>query len=99
MLQRRLTRLEKKLNVPPEDRHTSAGELQKAEETTVEGVRIYSRASSLHLDRAGRAVDKSAVNPLQVKVDLVSLLWPPKVTTVLLKGSVEVSKPLCTISH
>jgi hypothetical protein len=86
MLQRRLTRLEKRLNVPPEDRHISAGEMQKAEETTVEGTRIYHRATSLHLDNVGRAVNKSTANPLQGKTDLVSFLWPQKVTTVPLKG-------------
>lgn len=53
-LAKRLTRLEKKLNI--RDRHTCAGQLHKAEERTVEGLRIRDRGSSLHLDAAGRAM-------------------------------------------
>jgi Fanconi-associated nuclease 1 len=91
MLQRRLARLEKKLNVPPEERHTNAGQLQKAEETTVEGIRIYKRASSLYLDNT-RAVNKT---PLQSAGES-SLRWTPKslrptkISTVALKSEDEV---------
>jgi hypothetical protein len=91
MLQRRLVRLEKKLNVPPEERHTSAAQLQKADEITVEGVRIYKRASSMHLDSTGRAINKT---PLQSADG--SLRWTPmslkpvKISTVSLKGKDEV---------
>jgi Fanconi-associated nuclease 1 len=92
MLQRRLGRLEKKLNVPPEERHTSAGQLLKPEAVTVEGIRIHKRASSLHLDGTGRAVNKT---PLQSAGES-SLRWTPrslkpqKISTVPLKGKYEV---------
>jgi|SRR5882762_4785686 Fanconi-associated nuclease 1 len=92
MLERRLTRLEKKLKVPPEERHTNDGQLRQAEETTVEGIRIYKRASSLHLDTVGRALSKT---PLQSAGES-SLRWTPmslkpeRVSTVALKGNDEV---------
>jgi fanconi-associated nuclease 1 len=91
MLQRRLTRLEKKLKVPPEERHTSAGQLQEAKETTVEGIRIYKRDSSLHPDNNGRAINKT---PLQSAAES-SLRWTPmslkplKISAVALKGKDE----------
>ncbi|RPD66429.1 hypothetical protein L226DRAFT_479073 [Lentinus tigrinus ALCF2SS1-7] len=59
MLERRLTRLEKRLNIPPENRHICEGSLQKAEDVYVEGVRIRHREDSLLLDRAGRVVNGS----------------------------------------
>jgi fanconi-associated nuclease 1 len=91
MLQRRLTRLEKKLKVPPEERHTNAGQLRKAEETTIEGTRIYKRASSLYLDNTGRAVNKT---PLQ-SASGSWLRWTPKslkptkISSAPLKGNDE----------
>ena len=51
-LARRLTRLEKKLNI--RNRHTCAGYLRKAEERTIEGLRIRDRGLSLHSDIMGR---------------------------------------------
>lgn len=86
MLQRRLTRLEKKLGIRMEDRHTSAGQLLKAEETTITGIRIPQWASSLHLDNTGRPVNK-LTDSFQVKADtsvsrdspaLKSTTVPPK---------------------
>ena len=53
-LARRLTRLEKKLNI--RNRHTCAGYLHKAEERTIEGLRIRDRGPSLHSDIMGRPV-------------------------------------------
>jgi hypothetical protein len=93
MLQRRLTRLEKKLKVPPEERHTSTGELQEAEVITVEGVRVCKKATNLHLDNTGRAVNKT---PLQSAGES-SLRWTPmslktpKISTVAPKGKDEVN--------
>ncbi|RDX56460.1 hypothetical protein OH76DRAFT_1550917 [Lentinus brumalis] len=71
MLERRLTRLEKKLNIPPEKRHVCEGSLKTAEEVYVEGVRIRHRADSLLLDRAGRVVNESPnKNPIAER-----LIW------------------------
>ncbi|KAI0723944.1 hypothetical protein C8T65DRAFT_714858 [Cerioporus squamosus] len=65
MLERRLTRLEKKLNIPLEERHVCEGSLKAATEVYVEGVRIRHRAESLLLDR-GRVNRKEPV-PKKVK--------------------------------
>lgn len=53
-LERRLTRLEKRLNVPMSERHECIGQLRKAREVYIEGVRVKNRASSVILDRSGR---------------------------------------------
>ncbi|CDO73570.1 hypothetical protein BN946_scf185014.g40 [Trametes cinnabarina] len=55
MLERRLTRLEKWLDIPADERHECAGRLRKAAEVYVKGVRVDRR---LMLDEAGRVVDK-----------------------------------------
>src|ERR1700722_2263994 len=94
MLQRRLTRLEKKLNVPPEERHNSAGQLQQAEETTVEGIRIYKKPSSMHLDNIGRAVNKTPLHHVD-RVGESSFRWmmspnPTTINTIALKGNDKV---------
>ena len=44
MLVQRLTRLEKRLKVPLEERHVCEGSLQTATEVNVEGVRVRHRA-------------------------------------------------------
>lgn len=61
MLERRLTRLEKSLNIPLEERHVCEGSLQAPVKVFVDGVRIYHRAGSLLLDQAGRVVNQSPV--------------------------------------
>ncbi|KAI0362440.1 hypothetical protein OH77DRAFT_1515684 [Trametes cingulata] len=58
MLERRLTRLEKRLRVPEEERHECAGGLRKAREVWVVGVRVDRR---LLLDEAGRVVNQDGV--------------------------------------
>ncbi|KAH9901518.1 VRR-NUC domain-containing protein [Cubamyces lactineus] len=57
MLERRLTRLEKWLNVPLEERHECAARLAAAAKVFVEGERVDRR---LHLDEAGRVVNSTA---------------------------------------
>ena len=54
MLERRLTRLEKKLKVPLEECHKCEARLQAATDVYVEGTRIRQRAGSLVLDSDGR---------------------------------------------
>lgn len=91
MLQRCLARLEKKLGIPSEHHHTSAGQLKEATEITVRGTRIHTRAASFRLDNAN---DKLTA-PLQVKAERTPLscaLAGSKSTTVPLKGSVEVKE-------
>ncbi|KAF8514069.1 VRR-NUC domain-containing protein [Gautieria morchelliformis] len=61
-LERRLTRLEKMLNVPMNERHKCDGQLKQARDVYVEGVRVKHRASTLVLDRSGRI--KGGTNPL-----------------------------------
>lgn len=90
MLQRRLTRLEKKLNIPLEDRHISAGHLLKAEETTVIGTRIPNRVTNRHLDNSGKPPN-DFMDSLHVKADTSpSTSSRPKTATLPLKHSVEV---------
>lgn len=55
-LQRRLTKLENKLKLPAEERHSCAGSLAKAEKRTFHGTRIRQGAGSLKLDNMGRAI-------------------------------------------
>ncbi|OCH92080.1 hypothetical protein OBBRIDRAFT_886490 [Obba rivulosa] len=59
-LHRRLARLEKKLRVPEEDRHSCQGEQRKADKVEIYGVRVYRSAGSLLLDRACRNVNKQS---------------------------------------
>ncbi|KAI0707651.1 VRR-NUC domain-containing protein [Earliella scabrosa] len=76
----RLTTLEKRLNVPLENRHRCKGSLEAATDVLAEGVRIYHRADSLVLDKgrvanqspvktqaSSRLDDKSATSPVKVK--------------------------------
>ena len=67
-LARRLTRLEKKLNI--RNRHTCAGYLRKAEERTIEGFRIRDRGPSLHSDIMGR--------PLTPEQPEEHMRWTPR---------------------
>jgi len=53
-LERRLTALERKLNLDPADRHTSEGKLLRPVSVSFEGVRVCHRAASLKLDHIGR---------------------------------------------
>ncbi|KAF8582657.1 hypothetical protein K439DRAFT_1413052 [Ramaria rubella] len=48
-LERRLTRLEKKLKIPMEERHKCDGKLKKAHEVYIEGNRVKNRAGSVVL--------------------------------------------------
>ncbi|KAI0748550.1 VRR-NUC domain-containing protein [Daedaleopsis nitida] len=50
MLQRRLTTLEARLKIPPEEQHVCEATLKAATNVYVEGVRIHHRAGSLKLD-------------------------------------------------
>ncbi|KIK92306.1 hypothetical protein PAXRUDRAFT_830065 [Paxillus rubicundulus Ve08.2h10] len=59
-LLRRLTKLENKLKLPLEDRHSCEGKLADAEEVVFEAVRIRHRATSLKLDRTGRSLSNTA---------------------------------------
>ncbi|KAI1794637.1 VRR-NUC domain-containing protein [Ganoderma leucocontextum] len=56
MLERRLTRLEKKLKVPPGECHICEGGLKTAKDVYVEGERI--RPNGIHLDTALRVVGR-----------------------------------------
>ena len=69
MLERRLTRLEKKLKVPLEECHKCEARLQAATDVYVEGIRIRQRAGSLVLDSVGRV--RGSENPGQVQ----GLFW------------------------
>ena len=69
MLERRLTRLEKKLKVPLEECHKCEARLQAATDVYVEGIRIRQRAGSLVLDSVGRV--RGPENPEQVQ----GLFW------------------------
>ncbi|KIJ16849.1 hypothetical protein PAXINDRAFT_98635 [Paxillus involutus ATCC 200175] len=79
-LLRRLTKLENKLKLPPEDRHTCEGKLADAEEVVFEAVRIRHRAASLKLDRTGRSLSNAA-SPQKnrdIKIFYPSLATPAK---------------------
>ncbi|KAI0647353.1 VRR-NUC domain-containing protein [Trametes meyenii] len=56
MLERRLTRLERRLGVDGAERHVCTGGLEKADPVGVEGVRVYKK---LVLDEEGRIVKQS----------------------------------------
>lgn len=82
MLVQRLTRLEKRLKVPLEERHVCEGSLQTATEVNVEGVRVRHRAGSMLLDRAGRVVNNGAKTQ--------GLSWSNRIDTSPVKIKVEV---------
>ncbi|KAI0062194.1 hypothetical protein BV25DRAFT_1916125 [Artomyces pyxidatus] len=54
MLERRLTRLEKRLNIAHDLRHTCEGKLQPPQNVKISGDRV--RQAALHLDRIGRKI-------------------------------------------
>lgn len=85
-LVQRLTRLEKRLKIPPERRHVCEARQQKATEVYVEGIRIRHRAGSMLLDQAGRVVntgtDKST-----------TLLWSNRRETTPMKASYAEVRP------
>lgn len=62
-LLRRVRRLEKQLNIPPEDRTHCEGELRKADEVIIKAKRIHHRASSLKVDTAGNVIKDKENTP------------------------------------
>ena len=56
-----VTKLERILMVPLEERHICEGSLKESVKVEVVGVRIRHRADSLLLDQAGRVVNQSPV--------------------------------------
>ncbi|KDQ61078.1 hypothetical protein JAAARDRAFT_571662 [Jaapia argillacea MUCL 33604] len=60
MLERRLTRIEKRLGIPVDERHVCEGKLRKAIEVFVEGTRVKHRAASLIMDETARVVNTPA---------------------------------------
>lgn len=93
MLARRLTRLEKKLNIPLMDRHTSSARLHKSEETTVEGVRIRDRGSSLRLDNTAKPI----LDPTTDLQPATEMKWTPqslKKSSVKLQSGDQVISPM-----
>lgn len=75
-LLRRLTKLERKLKVPPEERHICTASLDKAEDIFIEGTRIWQSAASLCLDSTGRVVKPTM--PLPTSAEAPNLRWTPE---------------------
>ncbi|PCH37697.1 hypothetical protein WOLCODRAFT_113993 [Wolfiporia cocos MD-104 SS10] len=74
-LERRLKTLEKKLNVPVEERHVCQGVLAEAVDTHIEGTRVWHRADAMVLDRTGRVVKPPSADikpSIGVKTEAVS---------------------------
>ncbi|KAF9227566.1 hypothetical protein BS17DRAFT_773961 [Gyrodon lividus] len=76
-LLRRLKRLENKLKLSLEDRHTCEGKLADAEEVVFEAIRVRHRAASLKLDRTGRNMSST---PLPQKNQGIEHFYPPLAT-------------------
>ncbi|KAI0053972.1 hypothetical protein FA95DRAFT_1551753 [Auriscalpium vulgare] len=55
-LERRLTRLEKLLNIPPEERHVCEGNRQSAKQVNIYRERVRGSLAGLHLDSMGRKI-------------------------------------------
>ncbi|KAG0701782.1 hypothetical protein DFH29DRAFT_982609 [Suillus ampliporus] len=95
-LDRRLTALEKKLKLPPEERHTSEGKLLSTSSVSFEGVRVYHRTASLRLDRTGRNTNDIKPNPSIAQAgDITKFLSPKKPGTIKVDAtpvSVKVEK-------
>lgn len=60
-LERRLTRLEKKLAIPEKDRHQCDGELQEPREIHINGTRHRLRSESVASDKTGRTLNHASV--------------------------------------
>ncbi|KAF7986651.1 hypothetical protein HWV62_26482 [Athelia sp. TMB] len=80
-LQRRLIKLEKKLKIPAEERHTCAASLDKAAKRFLTGTRIR-HTSNLHLDSTGRAAKPESSH--SNSTDASKMQWTP--------GSLNASK-------
>ncbi|KAH7909857.1 VRR-NUC domain-containing protein, partial [Hygrophoropsis aurantiaca] len=93
-LVRRLTKLEKQVGLPLNDRHTSEGKLLQAEKATIEGIRIRHRAASLALDRTGRNTSKTTAIATPKKGPDIMQFLPSVVTN----SGVKSEKPLSTTS-
>ena len=90
-LVQRLTRLEKRLKIPPEARHVCEGSLQIATQVSIEGVRIRHRAGSLLLNQAGRVVN-------HVPDGVKTLSWSNRVeASPAKKAKVEVGGTVATL--
>ncbi|GBE81686.1 hypothetical protein SCP_0400570 [Sparassis crispa] len=89
MLERRLTKLENRLKIPPEDRHVCEGKLEKAAEVYVEGVRVLHRGTSMVIDRAGRP---KVPNESGVFTQAALSRWSQLVGPSVQKPQVEVSE-------
>ncbi|EMD38241.1 hypothetical protein CERSUDRAFT_93772 [Gelatoporia subvermispora B] len=85
-LHRRLTRLEKKLKIPEEERHVCQGDQRKPDKVVLYGTRVYRRAGSLILDRTGRNFNK------QSDVNQTRLPFSPQTDTSLEKPVVVEEK-------
>jgi len=72
MLERRLTRLENRLRLPPDDRHVCVGVLKKCEHVQVLGTRIRSEVAALRLDTTGRQIEATTddIKPTVVQSSL-----------------------------
>ncbi|KAL5489948.1 hypothetical protein ACEPAI_4780 [Sanghuangporus weigelae] len=66
-LERRLTRLEKRLKVPLKERHECAGRLKKAAERVITGDRIRQRKSAIGLGGTSKNANKAVV-PVSVQI-------------------------------
>ena len=59
-LERRLTTLEKRLQIPEAERHTCEGKLQKCNQVLITGVRVYEHTQVLKLDSSLRPLSGSS---------------------------------------
>ncbi|KAI0636683.1 hypothetical protein C8Q77DRAFT_1247200 [Trametes polyzona] len=76
MLERRLTRLEKWLQVPAEERHACTGKLKEAHHVSIAGERLDRR---MQLDEAGHVVHPAGGDEAKAKAGASLLKWvnPP----------------------
>ena len=66
-LERRLTRLEKRLKVPIKERHECVGRLKKAAERVIIGERVRQRGSVVGLGKTSKNANKAVV-PVSVQI-------------------------------
>ncbi|KAI0957731.1 hypothetical protein AcW1_006029 [Taiwanofungus camphoratus] len=100
MLERRLTRLESRLKMPMEERHTCLGKLQKADKILIEGVRVYHREASLVLDQTGRIVNKRLVTPAKGRESCAGAIPAKSPILIWTKGPEPMpAKPQIEVKH
>lgn len=78
-LERRLTRLEKKLKLPEHERHVCEATLQTANEVRIFGVRLHHTSETLKLDKSLKPIINPQLKPVSdgPKMFDLSMLKPP----------------------